>query len=138
MVVPPRSIRIDGDPVNDEGLLTSRQVADALGLDIRVLADWRYLGKHLPYYLVGGSVRYRLSDVAAFLDRNRAVVDPEAVLTPREREALTRHLQRVIDVMGERGLSGVDDISAFIIDGGVQSADPADEAERIREERLEV
>lgn len=137
VVIPPRSIRIDGDPVNDEGLLTSRQVADALGVDIRVLADWRYLGKHLPYYAVGGSVRYRLSDVAAFLDRNRVEVDPDGVLTPREREALARHLRRVIDVMGERGLAGVDDLSAFILDGGVVSADPADEAERAAEDRLD-
>ena len=135
--IPPRSLRIDGEPVSSEGLLTSRQVADALGISIRVLADWRYLGKHLPYFTLGGPVRYRLSDVVSFLERNRSDVDPDGVLTPREREALGRHLRRVIDVMAERGLGGVDDLASFVIAGGVQSEDPADSAEDEQERRTD-
>ncbi len=50
-------------------LLTPEQVATALGLSHRTLAAWRSSGRNpLPYLKIGGRVRYRRSDVTAWLE----------------------------------------------------------------------
>jgi len=56
-----KSPQTDGSPDGVE-LMTSRQVADVLVLDIRVLADWRCRNRCLPYYSLGWTVRYRELD----------------------------------------------------------------------------
>lgn len=55
-------------------LLTARQAADILGVRTQTLALWRSTGAHgLPYIKVGTSVRYRRSELDAWL-RSRTVV----------------------------------------------------------------
>jgi excisionase family DNA binding protein len=50
-------------------LLTTDQVASALGLSSRTLAAWRSSRTHsLPYVKTGSRVRYRSGDVAAWLE----------------------------------------------------------------------
>ena len=100
-------------------LLTSRQVADILGVSIRVLSDWRYRGKHLPFYSTGASVRYDWVDVEAFLIRHRAEIDPDQELTESEARALARQLKAaravlaaepkrsVVEFMKAGGVSGL-------------------------------
>lgn len=49
-------------------LMTPEQVANALLLSLRTLAAWRSSGRNpLPYLKIGGRVRYRRSDVDAWL-----------------------------------------------------------------------
>lgn len=50
-------------------LLTTDQVANALGLSSRTLAAWRSSRSNsLPYIKTGSRVRYRSQDVAAWLE----------------------------------------------------------------------
>ncbi len=57
-------------PFSAGDLLTPDQVAAELGLSHRTLADWRRTKRAaLPYVKVGGRVRYRRTDVAAFIAR---------------------------------------------------------------------
>lgn len=50
-------------------LLTTDQVANALGLSSRTLAAWRSSrGNSLPYIKTGSRVRYRSQDVVAWLE----------------------------------------------------------------------
>jgi excisionase family DNA binding protein len=50
-------------------LLTRGEVAELLSVSIRTIARF-YLSGDLPYIKVGNQVRFRLSDVEAFLKNN--------------------------------------------------------------------
>lgn len=53
-------------------LWTPQQAAHALGVSARTLATWRSTGRHnLPFVKVGRLVRYRLQDVADWLQSRR-------------------------------------------------------------------
>jgi len=53
-----------------DDLLTPTEVAKALGVSISTLAIWRCERRyHLSYVKVGARVRYRRSDVEAFLNQ---------------------------------------------------------------------
>jgi excisionase family DNA binding protein len=53
-------------------LLTIAEVAELLGVSERTLETWRYRGRGPAFIRVGKKVvRYRLSDVEAFLEANR-------------------------------------------------------------------
>ena len=55
----------------DEPLLRPHQVADQLAIAESTLATWRCREpQRLPYIRVGGAVRYRPSDLDAFIERN--------------------------------------------------------------------
>ena len=55
--------------LNPADLLTPEQAAQALGLSVKTLAVWRSTGRHaLPFIRCGGRVRYRRSDVDAWLE----------------------------------------------------------------------
>ena len=57
--------------MNDTDLLTPEDVADQLQIEQATLAAWRRgvgPGADLPYIRVGGQIRYRASDVQAWLD----------------------------------------------------------------------
>lgn len=55
--------------LNHDELLTPEQVAAALRIKLRTLADWRSSGRNpLAWIKVGGRVRYRRSDVDAWLE----------------------------------------------------------------------
>lgn len=56
-------------PLSPSDLLTPDQVAAALGLSHRTLAAWRSSGRNpLAWIKVGARVRYRRSDVDAWLE----------------------------------------------------------------------
>lgn len=51
-----------------EPLLTSADAAEILGIKVQTLAVWRCSGRHsLPYVKVGNAVKYRRSDLDAWL-----------------------------------------------------------------------
>ncbi len=57
-------------PINTS-LLTRRQAAEYLGIKENTLAVWATTKRHpLPYIKVGRLVKYRLTDLQAFLERN--------------------------------------------------------------------
>lgn len=53
---------------NDE-LLTVAQVSERLQIAPRTLYNWRSAGKGPPGFRVGGQIRYRRSEVEAWLDQ---------------------------------------------------------------------
>lgn len=51
-----------------KALLTTRQAAEALQVKDTTLEQWRWNGKGPQFIKVGRSVRYRESDIEAFLE----------------------------------------------------------------------
>lgn len=49
-------------------LLCTKKAAQMLGLSNRTLEDWRYKGDGPVFRKLGGSVRYAVADLQAFLD----------------------------------------------------------------------
>lgn len=52
----------------DERLLTTKEAAEYVQLSHRTLENMRFQRRGIPFVKVGGSVRYRLSDLARFID----------------------------------------------------------------------
>ena len=51
-------------------LLTPEQAAAHLDVEVQTLAQWRSSGRHsLPYLKIGRNVRYRKSDLDAWLEK---------------------------------------------------------------------
>lgn len=50
-----------------KAILTEHDLAEEIGLSLKVIQKWRRLGGGPPYMKLGGSVRYRRSDVEAWL-----------------------------------------------------------------------
>jgi excisionase family DNA binding protein len=67
-----------------EPLLTARQVADLLGFAPATIVDWYEAGK-LPGFKLGGRLRFRPSEVEAWIEARRAGAGGEAPTTPRQR-----------------------------------------------------
>lgn len=61
-------------------LLNTKQVARILGVSHRTLEDWRRKGGGPKYVVFGRMVRYRRSDIAAYLCRPAFLNTGEAVL----------------------------------------------------------
>lgn len=59
-----------------DGLLTTEEAAERLGITADRMAQWRSRGQGPAYIKHKGFVRYRASDLTAWLDANR--VDPTA------------------------------------------------------------
>jgi predicted DNA-binding transcriptional regulator AlpA len=57
--------------MNDRKLIDARAAASRLGLAVQTLARWRVEGGGPPFLKLGGSVRYDLSDLDAWLDAQR-------------------------------------------------------------------
>lgn len=58
------------DPKNPPTQISDKQAAEVLGAKTTTLAVWRSTGRYnLPFVKVGRLVRYRVSDLAAFLAR---------------------------------------------------------------------
>jgi len=54
-----------------QNLVLPEQAADYLSVTTRTLANWRSRGiPSLPFSKIGRCVRYRLSDLDAFIDKN--------------------------------------------------------------------
>jgi excisionase family DNA binding protein len=54
--------------VEADELMSPDQLAEALGISVRTLYNWRSLRKGPPGFRVGRAVRYRRSDVKTWLD----------------------------------------------------------------------
>lgn len=59
--------------------MTQDELAGELKVPPRTLSQWRYLGRGPAYVKVGGRVRYRRSDVEAWMQDNR--VETSRVVT---------------------------------------------------------
>jgi len=55
-----------------EPLVSKKEVAKHLGVQVRTVDNWIGRG-YIPYYKVGRSVRFRLSDVQAHLDQRHRI-----------------------------------------------------------------
>jgi hypothetical protein len=61
-----------------EQLFDEHEAAKRLNLRTWTLQNWRHLRKGPPYLKIGGLVRYRESDLDAFL--RKRLIDPESSL----------------------------------------------------------
>lgn len=48
--------------------LSEKQVAEAYGLNVNTLRCWRSVKRGPKYYLIGRKVRYRATDIEAFME----------------------------------------------------------------------
>jgi predicted site-specific integrase-resolvase len=60
---------------NSDPLLPPPDVGELLSVSERTLEYWRYQGRGPAFVRVGKRVRYRLSDVEAFLAANRQTTE---------------------------------------------------------------
>ena len=51
--------------------VTEGTAAAILGRAVKTLSGWRYGDQRLPFNRVGNRIRYRLADIAAFMDAER-------------------------------------------------------------------
>lgn len=59
----------------DDALVTPHELGAMLGVETRLLAEWRIQGRGVTYEKIGHLVRYRMQDVRAYRDsRRRRVV----------------------------------------------------------------
>jgi len=56
-------------PKAKDKFLNPPEAADFLTVQPQTLAKWRMDGRNLPYIKVGRSVRYKLSDLQAFIEK---------------------------------------------------------------------
>ena len=66
-----------------EPLLNAREVGAYLGFKPATIVDWAEADK-LPTFKVGGRLRFRLSEVEAWLEEKRTGTGGEAPATPRQ------------------------------------------------------
>lgn len=59
-----------------EQLYTPAQVSEALGVSVKTLEKWRWGRRNLPYIKLGAAVRYRGSDLEAWLDGHTVGIRP--------------------------------------------------------------
>jgi predicted DNA-binding transcriptional regulator AlpA len=73
-------------------LLTSQEAAGLLGIAVATLHNWRSRKRGPVYLKIGGSIKYRLSDIEKFLVACELAPDPvrKAVFRPIVREFSTR------------------------------------------------
>jgi predicted site-specific integrase-resolvase len=65
---------MEADAKKQDVLRSPEHAADILGTSNQTLANWRATGRYaLPYVKVGRLVRYRDSDLAAFIAANTVV-----------------------------------------------------------------
>lgn len=58
-------------------LLTSRQAADLLGLNIQTIYNWRCARKKLSYIKVGRLCMYERTELERFINESRVVVNEQ-------------------------------------------------------------
>jgi predicted DNA-binding transcriptional regulator AlpA len=63
---------------NQDQLLTRKQAAQFLGVKTNTLAVWHCCKRYdLPYYKIGRSVKYKLSDLENFIAKNQKGLSDE-------------------------------------------------------------
>ncbi len=61
----------DGAPLSCNSLLMPEEAAQELRVSPRTLAKWRSTGENnISFVKIGKSVRYRTSDIQAYIERN--------------------------------------------------------------------
>ena len=64
-------LNITNKNIHQNKLLSAGQTAEILGLKESTLAQFRWRGdKRLPWVKLGKSIRYKLSDIEAFIERS--------------------------------------------------------------------
>lgn len=53
-----------------EELMTTKQLANVLGLADKTLSNQRVLGTGIPFIKIGNAVRYKRSDVETYIEEN--------------------------------------------------------------------
>lgn len=57
--------------LNQNELITPEVAAEVLGVSVGTLSVWRSTGRYnIPFVKTGRSVKYKASDIQAFIDRN--------------------------------------------------------------------
>lgn len=74
--------------------LKAKDVADWLGISEQALANDRYRGEGVPFVRIGSRIRYRLSDLLAYVEANTTEVVP-APQPPANRPGRTHPAKRV-------------------------------------------
>lgn len=62
-------MRSDADP--DDTFVTIKELAEYLKLSVKTLYRWRQVGYGPPAHVIGGQLRYRRTDVEAWLKESR-------------------------------------------------------------------
>lgn len=58
-----------------DDLLTEKQAAEYLNVEVSTLQQWRHYKKYLPYCILGNkTIRYKFSDILEFVTSNRVIV----------------------------------------------------------------
>jgi predicted DNA-binding transcriptional regulator AlpA len=57
--------------MSDSKVLDEREAAELLGCSVALMRKWRLFGEGVAYVKIGRLVRYRQSDIDAFLDSHR-------------------------------------------------------------------
>ena len=91
-----------------EPLLTARELAEILGFSASTVVDWAERDE-LPALKVGGRLRFRESEVEAWLEQRRkgsdAGGDVRATPGPRPTEEVVSHLRATPNVGGDEHAS---------------------------------
>jgi excisionase family DNA binding protein len=58
-----------------ERLISPRELADVLGFAAGTIVDWAERG-YLPSFKIGGRLRFRTSEIEAWLEERRCVPEP--------------------------------------------------------------
>ncbi len=58
-----------------DDLLTEKQAAEYLNIEVTTLQQWRHYKKYIPYCILGNkTIRYKFSDILEFAISNRVIV----------------------------------------------------------------
>jgi hypothetical protein len=71
---------MESEPMNIQGIpevVNEHVAAKVTGKSVQTLRNDRHLRRGCPYLKLGRSVRYRVDDLLAYLDKHR--IDPEKV-----------------------------------------------------------
>ena len=49
-------------------ILTEKEVSELLKISVKTLQSWRHQSKNLPYFKIGRTVKYKLSDIREYLE----------------------------------------------------------------------
>jgi hypothetical protein len=63
--------RASATPVTGDGRVSEADAAGLIGLAAGTLRNWRNGHSPLPFYRAGGRITYRLSDLAAYIEKAR-------------------------------------------------------------------
>ena len=53
---------------SEDKLLNVQKVAEILGVSVRTIYQWSWLGQHLPFVKVGGALRISERDLMSFIE----------------------------------------------------------------------